>query len=30
MEINPLMVFDSGKGSAVVDARILFTTQTTE
>jgi acyl-CoA synthetase (NDP forming) len=28
MEINPLMVFDSGKGSAVVDARILFKTQT--
>jgi acetate---CoA ligase (ADP-forming) len=24
MEINPLMVFDSGKGCSVVDARILF------
>lgn len=24
MEINPLMVFDQGKGCAVVDARILF------
>ena len=24
MEINPVMVFDAGKGSSVVDARILF------
>ena len=24
MEINPLMVFDTGKGSSVVDARIFF------